>query len=185
MSHSDYHSSFQNDQSQQWAGENVYTEERCSQKLFIFLQTHSLSHSYSWYLGIKRGIQTLCCESPTVALWSTDPNVGPQTQMKIHKAVSSPSSLRAYLQWKFTNGIIRFQHVLEELMCGFSCGSPQDVYWREIPLGIPGERWGWRLVEMAHEEDPNRANKEHRRHDDKTDPVDHPANQEPFFILLG
>lgn len=38
---------------------------------------------------------------------------------------------------------------------------------------------------MAHQEDPNCADKKHQCHDDKADPVDHPGDQEPFFILLG
>lgn len=38
---------------------------------------------------------------------------------------------------------------------------------------------------MAHKEDPDCADKKHQCHDNKADPVDHPANQEPFFIFLG
>lgn len=65
-----------------------------------------------------------------------------------------------------------------------SPGSAQDIYWREVTFGIPGKRWGGRLVEMAHQEDPNCADKKHRRYDKKADPVDDTANQEPLFILL-
>lgn len=38
---------------------------------------------------------------------------------------------------------------------------------------------------MAHQEDTNRADEKHQRHDNKADPVDHTGNQEPFFIFLG
>lgn len=38
---------------------------------------------------------------------------------------------------------------------------------------------------MPHQEDPDCADKEHRCHDNKADPVNHPANQEPLFILLN
>lgn len=37
---------------------------------------------------------------------------------------------------------------------------------------------------MAHQEDPDCANKKHQRYDNKANPVDHPGNQEPLFILL-
>lgn len=37
---------------------------------------------------------------------------------------------------------------------------------------------------MARQEDPYRANKKHRHHDDEADPVDHLGDQEPLFILL-
>lgn len=38
---------------------------------------------------------------------------------------------------------------------------------------------------MPHQEDADRADKKHRCHDDKADPVNHPGNQEPLFILLN
>lgn len=37
---------------------------------------------------------------------------------------------------------------------------------------------------MAHQEDPDCADKKHQRYDNKANPVDHPGNQEPLFILL-
>lgn len=37
---------------------------------------------------------------------------------------------------------------------------------------------------MAHQEDPDCADKKDQNHDNKADPVDHPGNQEPLFILL-
>lgn len=54
----------------------------------------------------------------------------------------------------------------------------------EIDLGIPMERWGGRLIEVAHQEDPYCADKKHQRHDNKADPVNYTAHQEPLFILL-
>lgn len=63
MSRSDYHSSFQNDQSQQWAGERVYTEERCSQN-FFFANTFSVSQ-----LQLIPGDQAW---HPKTLLWITD-----------------------------------------------------------------------------------------------------------------
>lgn len=80
---------------------------------------------------------------------------------------------------------VRFPLWFKEFFGGFSPDSPQDIYWREIPLGIPGEGRGGRLVEVAHQEDHDGADKEHGRHDNKADPVDHPGNQEPLLILLG
>ncbi len=57
--------------------------------------------------------------------------------------------------------------------------------WGEIDLGIVMERWGGRLIEVTHQEDPYGADKKHQRHDNEADPVDHTAHQEPLFILLG
>lgn len=58
------------------------------------------------------------------------------------------------------------------------------VYWREVLLWISKERCGWRLVEVAHEEDPNSANEKYQCHDNEANPVDHPGHQEPLFIFL-
>lgn len=88
-------------------------------------------------------------------------------------------------KWKINNGRRQISTLVKDLIWGFSPSSPQDIYWREIPLRIPGKRWGGRLVEMAHQEDPDCADKKHQSHDNKADPVDHPGNQEPLFILLG
>lgn len=60
----------------------------------------------------------------------------------------------------------------------------QIVYRGQIPLGIPGKRQGGRLVEMAHQEDPDCANKKHQRHEYEADPVNHPCHQEPLLVLL-
>lgn len=57
--------------------------------------------------------------------------------------------------------------------------------WWQIHPGIPGERCDGRLVEIPHQEDPDRADKKYRCHDNKTDPVNHPGHQEPLFILLN
>lgn len=106
-------------------------------------------------------------------------------------------------KWKYTNCIFfiisepglsckvfyqapsDFSFLHEKLIWGFSPCSPQDVYGWQIRFGIPGERHGGRLVEMPHQEDADRADKKHRCHDDKADPVNHPGNQEPLFILLN
>lgn len=37
---------------------------------------------------------------------------------------------------------------------------------------------------MAHQEDPNCADKKEQSHNNKTNPVNHPGDQEPLFILL-
>lgn len=37
---------------------------------------------------------------------------------------------------------------------------------------------------MAHQEDAGRADEKHQCHDNKADPVDHPSDQNPFFIFL-
>lgn len=105
--------------------------------------------------------------------------------MKIDTTVSSPSSLCPVTSERPLTNSVRFPLWLKELIGGFSSGSPQDIYWREITLGIPREGQGRRLVEMAHQEDADCADKKHRRHDNKADPVDHPGNQEPLLILLG
>lgn len=100
--------------------------------------------------------------------------------------VSSSSSLNLVASGKFApkhRQICSF--LLEKLIRGFWPASPQDIYRWQICLGIPGERRGGRLVEMPHQEDPDCADKKHRCHDDKADPVNHPGNQEPLFILLN
>lgn len=88
--------------------------------------------------------------------------------------------------WKITTGWRQSSTSVKELTWRFfPPGSPQDIYWREIRFRIPRERCGGRLVEMAHQEDPNCADEKHWSHDNEADPVDHPGNQEPLFILLG
>lgn len=88
--------------------------------------------------------------------------------------------------WKISTGWRQSSTSVKELTWRFfPPGSPQDIYWREICFRIPRERCGGRLVEIAHQEDPNCADEIQWSHDNEADPVDHPGNQEPLFILLG
>lgn len=107
----------------------------------------------------------------------------PNKKYKIHPTVSAICEPGP--RWNVHSGTDRSQLFAWKVNLGIFPGSPQDVNRGQIHLGVPGERRGGRLVEMAHQEDPDRANKEHRCHDNETDPVNHPGNQEPLFILLN
>lgn len=162
----------------------LFQTSNVNSNIFLKKKKHAQPQNHNWYLHFPSSNPCVVNHLKSAFLPCEGPQ-GPVSKWK-YTQLYLLGQLWAWFSVKSPlSGTVRSQRFAWKVNLGIFPGSPQDVNRGQIHLGVPGERRGGRLVEMPHQEDPDGANKEHRCHDKKTDPVNHPGNKEPLFILLN